>query len=49
MRRAIFERRLDVVRLGRLVRVPTDALDAYVDAHRDKAVPTAYRSGGVVP
>ncbi|MDQ3531403.1 MAG: helix-turn-helix domain-containing protein [Actinomycetota bacterium] len=45
VRRAIFEKRFAVVRLGRLVRVPAEALDAYVDAN---AVPAA-RSGGVVP
>ena len=49
VRRAIFERRFEVVRLGRLVRVPTDALDAYVEAGRDAAAPTTYTSGGVVP
>jgi len=48
VRRAIFERRFAVVRLGRLVRIPSEALDAYVDAHRDAAAPTTYTAGGVV-
>lgn len=49
VRRAIFERRFAVVRLGRLVRVPSDALEAYVDANRDAAAPSGNLSGGVVP
>lgn len=48
MRRAIFERRFAVVRLGRLVRVPCDSLDAYVEANRDAAAPSGNLSGGVV-
>lgn len=37
VRRAIFERRFDVVHLGRLVRVPSDTLDAYIESNRDTA------------
>lgn len=34
MRRAIFEKRFDTIRLGRLVRIPADALDGYVESNR---------------
>jgi excisionase family DNA binding protein len=49
VRRAIFERRFAVVRLGRLVRVPGDALDDYIETNRDAAAPSGNLSGGVVP
>lgn len=37
MRRAIFEQRFDVVHLGRLVRIPTEALEAYIENNRQTA------------
>lgn len=37
MRRAIFEQRFDTIRLGRLVRIPADALDGYVESNRQYA------------
>jgi excisionase family DNA binding protein len=37
VRRAVFERRFGVVHLGRLVRVPEDELERYVQANRAPA------------
>lgn len=36
-RRAVFEQRLPVIRLGRLVRVDERDLEAYIEANRDPA------------
>jgi len=48
VRRAIFERRFDVVHLGRLVRIPSDSLEAYIEANRDTAQSTAVGGASIL-
>jgi excisionase family DNA binding protein len=39
VRRLVFERRLEVVKLGRLVRIPSSALEEFMEAGRREANP----------
>jgi excisionase family DNA binding protein len=44
-RRLIEERRIEFVRVGRHVRIPESALDAYIESRTVKPVPVVARRG----